>query len=83
MRRRDFIAGIAGSAAAWPLAARSQQLEQMRRVGVLMNLAADDPAGQAWLAAFLRALQDAGWRDGRNVQIETRWAAGDTNRFRT
>jgi putative tryptophan/tyrosine transport system substrate-binding protein len=83
MRRREFITLASSTAIAWPPAARAQQPERMRRIGVLLNLAADDPAGQAGLAAFLRALQDSGWRDGRNVQIETRWAAGDTNRFRT
>ena len=67
MRRRDFVTLI-GGAAAWPLAAHAQQGERMRRVGVLMNLPADDPEGQARLAAFLQELQEAGWAVGRNAQ---------------
>ena len=82
MRRRDFIKGIVGSATAWPLAARAQQHDLMRRIGVLMALAADDPAGQARFVAFIQALQEFGWTDGRNVRIDTRWAAGDAERFR-
>jgi putative ABC transport system substrate-binding protein len=80
-RRRDFIT-LLGGAAAWPLAARAQQGERMRRIGVLHSLAADDPEGQARLAAFAQGLQQAGWTIGRNVQIDTRWAAGDAERFR-
>jgi ABC-type uncharacterized transport system substrate-binding protein len=82
MRRRAFIS-LLGSAAAWPLAARAQQPERMRRIGVLMNLATDDPEGQARFAAFLLGLRELGWSDGRNVRIDTRWAAGDTERFRS
>ena len=82
MRRRDFIKAIVGSAAAWPLAARAQQRERMRRVGVLMHLAADDPEGQSRVAAFLQGLQEAGWAVGRNVNIDVRWAAGEADRFR-
>ena len=67
---------------AWPLAARAQQAERMQRIGVLMNLAADDAEGQARVAAFQQALQQLGWTDGRNVRIDYRWAAGDTGRFR-
>jgi len=67
VRRRDFVTLI-GGAAAWPLAAHAQQGERMRRVGVLMNLPADDPEGQARLAAFLQELQEAGWAVGRNAQ---------------
>jgi hypothetical protein len=81
-RRREFI-GLLGGVAAWPLAARAQQRERMRRVGVLMNLAADDAEGQARLAAFLQGLQEAGWAVGRNVHIDLRWGAGDADRFRT
>jgi putative ABC transport system substrate-binding protein len=77
MRRREFIALISG-AAAWPLAARAQQPERMRRIGVLMP-GADDAEYQARMAAFLQRLQQLGWTDGRNVQIDTRWAAGDAN----
>src|SRR6516162_1046891 len=83
MRRRDFIKAIVGSAAAWPLAARAQQpRERMRRIGVLMHLAADDPEGQSRVAAFLQGLQEAGWAVGRNVNIDVRWAAGEADRFR-
>ena len=81
MRRRDFIKGIAGLAA-WPLAARGQQAESVRRIGVLMNLAADDPEGQARLTGFLQGLQESGWADGRNAHIDTRWGtdAGSTRK---
>jgi ABC-type uncharacterized transport system substrate-binding protein len=77
MRRRDIIAGIAGSAVAWPLATRAQQPERVRRVGVLMYSTADDADGQARLAAFAQALKQLGWSDGRNVRIDTRWATAD------
>ena len=81
MRRRDFIAGIAISTA-MPLAARTQQSERVRHIGVLMNLAADDPEGQARLMGFLRGLQESGWADGRNAHIDTRWGtdAGSTRK---
>ena len=74
MRRRDFIKVIGGGAAAWPLAARAQQSDAMRRIGVLMNFAADDPAAQARVTAFLQALQQLGWTIGRNVRIDIRWS---------
>jgi putative ABC transport system substrate-binding protein len=80
--RREFIGLLAG-AAAWVLEARAQQQrEPMRRIGVLMNLAADDPEGQARLAAFLQGLQEAGWAVGRNAQIDIRWGMGDAERSR-
>src|SRR5215467_1045189 len=82
MRRRDFITLLGGAAAAWPLTARAQQRESMRRVGVLINLTADDPEGGARLAAFLAGLRDFGWTDGRNIQIETRFGGGDLGRIR-
>jgi len=82
MRRRDFLTLLGGAIAAWPLAARAQQPERMRRIGVLMNLAAGDPEGQARLAALLQGLQALGWADGPNVRIDTRWAAGDADKFR-
>ena len=82
MKRREFITLLGGAAAAWPLAARAQQPERMRRIGVLMSLAADDPEGQARVAAFLQGLQQLGWTDGRNVRIDTRWGAGDADRSR-
>jgi putative ABC transport system substrate-binding protein len=81
MNRRDFVTLLGGAAAAWPLAARAQQPDRMRRIGVLMNLAADDAEGQARIAAFVQALQRLGWSDGRNVRIDYRWAAGDAGRF--
>jgi len=80
MRRREFIT-LVGGAAAWPLAASAQQGERMRRIGVLMNLPADDAEGQGRIAAFLQELQQLGWTDGRNVLIDRRWAAGDAGRF--
>jgi len=81
--RREFLAALGGVAVAWPLAARAQQREKMRRIGVLMNLSPDDAEGQARLAAFLQGLQEAGWAVGRNVRIELRWGAGDTERYRS
>ena len=82
MRRRQFITLLGGAVVAWPLAARAQQPERMRRVGVLMSLATDDPENQARIAAFLQGLQKLGWTDGRNVQIDTRWAAGNAELVR-
>ena len=80
--RRKFLATLGGAAATWPLAARAQPRERMRRIGVLMSLAADDPEGQARLTAFVQGLQELGWTDGRNVQIDYRWPAGDAERIR-
>src|SRR5215470_1646378 len=81
MRRREFIVAL-GSAAAWPVAARGQQPEGMRRIGVLHTTASDDPEGKARNAAFVQGLAQFGWTDGGNVRIETRWAAGDAERIR-
>ncbi len=81
MRRRDVITLLGGAAAAWPLAARAEG-ERIRRIGVLMTLAADDPEGQARLTAFVQGLQELGWTDGRNVRIDYRWPAGDAERTR-
>jgi putative tryptophan/tyrosine transport system substrate-binding protein len=81
VKRREFVT-LLGGAAAWPLAARAQQGERMRRIGVLLNLAADDPMGQARVAAFVQGLEAAGWSDGRNLRIDTRWAASDPDNFR-
>jgi putative ABC transport system substrate-binding protein len=81
VNRRSFIT-LLGGAAAWPLAARAQQRERMRRIGVLMNLAADDPEALARLAAFHQGLQEAGWVVGRNLRIDYRWGAGDAELFR-
>jgi putative tryptophan/tyrosine transport system substrate-binding protein len=80
MRRRDFI-GIFGSAAVWPLAARARQLERMRRIGVLMGLAAGDPEAQSRVGALENSLRELGWVKGRNLSIEYRWA-GDGNAVR-
>src|SRR5262249_48220382 len=81
MRRRDFISFVGGGAAAWPFAARAQQAERVRRIGVLTYIAADDAEGQARLAAFTQALSQLGWSEGRNLQIDTRWATvGDVHR---
>jgi ABC-type uncharacterized transport system substrate-binding protein len=83
MKRREFITLIGGAAAAWPLAARAQQRERMRRIGVLVSsLAADDPEWQARGNAFVQGLQERGWADGRNVRIEYRWGLGDQDRQR-
>jgi putative tryptophan/tyrosine transport system substrate-binding protein len=81
VKRREFII-LLGGAAAWPLAAGAQQAERMRRIGVLMSVAADGPQGQARLAAFVKGLEQLGWTDGRNVQIDTRWGGGDAERTR-
>jgi len=81
MRRRDFIKVIAGSATVWPLDARGQQSERVRRIGVLMNKAADDPEGRSAVSAFEGALQKSGWKLGANLQIDYRWGAGDSSRY--
>jgi putative ABC transport system substrate-binding protein len=83
MRRREFITLLGGAAVAWPLTARAQQPERMRRICILMNTAAADPEGQTRIAAFLQGLQQLGWTDGGNVRIDTRWGAGDPERIRT
>jgi len=77
MKRRKFITLLGGVAAAWPLVARAQQPERMRRIGVLMALSANDPEGQAWVAAFLQGLQELGWSVGRNVIVDIRWLTGN------
>ena len=82
MKRREFITLLGGAAASWPLAARAQQPEQMRRIGVLTNLVADDHETQARVGAFLQGLQEFGWAVGRNMRIEYRWGAGDADRTR-
>jgi putative tryptophan/tyrosine transport system substrate-binding protein len=79
MRRRDFIHGIAGIATTWPLATQAQQNEQMRRVGVLMNRAANNAEGQDEVAALQQALQELGWSKGRNARIDIRWAENDVD----
>ena len=86
MRRRRFIRLLGGAAAApsllLPLVARAQPANRMRRIGVLLNLAADDPETQARLAAFLQSLQELGWSEPRNLQIDYRWGMGDIDRDR-
>jgi putative ABC transport system substrate-binding protein len=82
IRRRDLITLLGGAAATWPVAARAQRPNQIRRIGVLMTLRADDPDGQAEITAFAQGLQELGWAVGRNVRIDYRWGAGDLNLFR-
>jgi ABC-type uncharacterized transport system substrate-binding protein len=82
VKRREFIRLLGGAAAAWPLAASAQQPERMRRIGVLVPYAADDPEGQARIAAFLQGLQQWAWTEGCNVRIDYRWTAGDADRTR-
>jgi putative tryptophan/tyrosine transport system substrate-binding protein len=81
IRRREFVM-LLGGAAAWPLRARAQQSRTMRRIGVLMNLAADDPEAPVRLAALLQGLQQLGWTVGQNVQIDYRWGAGNADLMR-
>jgi putative tryptophan/tyrosine transport system substrate-binding protein len=83
MRRRDFIKGIVGSATVWPLAARAQQAERMRRIGVLVPFADDDAEAKTWLAAFQQGLHALGWEQNRNIRIVYRWTAGDPIRRST
>jgi putative ABC transport system substrate-binding protein len=81
--RRQFISALGGATVALPLTARAQQPEQMRRIGVLMNVAADDPEGPNRFAVFQQALQQLGWSEGRNVRIDIRFGANDVERDRT
>jgi len=81
IERRKFIAALSG-AVAWPLVARAQQPDRVRRIGVLQPAAADDPVFQARLAAFVQSLQQLGWTDGHNVRIDTRWATTDAAEIR-
>jgi putative tryptophan/tyrosine transport system substrate-binding protein len=83
MRRRQFISLLGSAAAAWPRAARAQQTDRVRRIGVFMNLAVDDPEGQARNTAFVQALQQLGWTEGRNARIDTRWGtdAASTRKY--
>src|SRR5215475_11149137 len=82
MRRREFIALLGSGVAGWSLAARAQQRERMRRIGVLTNLASDDPAQQSRVLAFAQALAQSGWTEGRNVRIDIRWGASDREHVR-
>ena len=77
MQRRQFIALLGGAAAAWPLAARAQQGERMRRIGVILPAAANDLEFQTWVGAFLQALAQLGWTIGHNVRIDIRWATAN------
>jgi putative ABC transport system substrate-binding protein len=81
MKRRQFITLIGGAAAAWPLAARGQQPERVRRIGLLHSLLPDDPVARPEIVAFEQGLRDLGWEDGRNMKVEYRWAAGDVARM--
>jgi ABC-type uncharacterized transport system substrate-binding protein len=83
MKRREFIRLLGGAAAAWPVAARAQQAERMRRIGVLITFPANDLEGRTRLIAFSQALQQLGWTDGRNVRIDTRWGSlnADVRKF--
>src|SRR5262252_5656860 len=81
MRRREVITLLTG-AAAWPLTARAQQSERMRRTGVLLNVAADDPESLTRITAFAQGLQELGWSDGRNVRIDYRWGGANVERTR-
>jgi ABC-type uncharacterized transport system substrate-binding protein len=81
MRRREFIA-LLGGAAAWPLAARAQQPERMRRIGVLMAMTADDPEAAPRVAAFAQGLQQSGWTIGQNVRVDYRWGGGNADNMR-
>jgi len=81
VRRREFITLLGGVAVSWPVAAEAQQ-PPMRRIGVLMNRAADDPDAQARITAFRQRLQQLGWTDGSNIQIDTRWGEDDVDRER-
>jgi len=82
MKRREFMTLLGGAAIAWPLAARAQQPERMRRIGVLIQVAEGDPQARTEIVAFLRSLQELGWSEGRNLRVDTRWGGGDTDRIR-
>ena len=82
IRRREFITLLGGAAAAWPLAARAQQGERVRRIAVLMNLIADDAEGQSRIAAFLQGMRELGWSPDRNMRIDIRWAGNDDESHR-
>src|SRR5262245_11964749 len=82
MRRREFITLFGGAAAAWPLAARAQQGQRLRRIGALMLTSEADPRAEGYVASFRQRLQELGWVDGRNALIDIRWGAGDSANFR-
>jgi putative ABC transport system substrate-binding protein len=82
MKRREFITLLSGAAAAWPLAAHAQQADRIRRIGILMNIAADDSVAQNYVGAFMQGLAQLGWSVGRNLRVDLRWGAGDAERIR-
>ena len=82
LKRREFITLLGGAAASWPLAARAQQGDRVRRIGVLMPQDENDPEGKRRYSGFTQALADLGWIDGRNVRMDLRWGGGDINRIR-
>jgi putative ABC transport system substrate-binding protein len=83
MKRREFITLFGGAVVTWPLAARGQQPDRVRRIGALMGVTKDEPEGQARIAALREGLQKLGWIDGRNIRIEERWADGGVDSVRT
>src|SRR5262245_50112797 len=82
VRRREFVTALVGAATAWPLAARAQQFDNVRQIGVLMGVAEDDPDAQPRVAAFERTLQDLGWMNGRNIRIDYGWPTRNTEGMR-
>ena len=82
MKRREFITLLSGAAAAWPITARSQQVEGVRRIGVLMGADEDDPQRTGWLSAFTQGLAELGWTNGRNLRMDVRWAGENVDRMR-
>src|SRR5215470_13945728 len=82
MKRREFITVLSGAAVAWPLAARAQQGDRVRRIGVLMPIDESDPLAKTFVSAFTQALADWGWIDGRNMRMDLRWHGGDADRIR-
>jgi putative ABC transport system substrate-binding protein len=81
LQRREFIAGLGGAVASWPLA-RAQQGDRVRRIGWLSSSDENDPRARTMVSVFTRALADLGWTDGRNVRVDVRWYGNDTNRIR-
>jgi putative ABC transport system substrate-binding protein len=82
INRREFITLLGGAAAAWPLAARAQQGDRLRRIGLLVPFDENDPAAKTYVSAFTQALAALGWAEGRNVRMDLRWGRGDNNRIR-
>jgi putative ABC transport system substrate-binding protein len=82
MQRREFITLLGGATVTWPLAARAQQADRVRRIGILMNIAADDSVAQNYVGAFMQGLAQLGWSVGRNLRVDLRWGAGDAERIR-